>query len=164
MRRYTNSETDEYGFFTFKFNAEEGCKFVGKSRWLTIHFELMDTIMEKQPDVYASGEARIISSDEKRIIVSDIDDTVLVSHSTQILKKLRLMLLKNALTRLPFDGVSEFYRDLEKGKTGKEHHPFFFVSSSEWNLYDLLEDFFNHNQIPKGVFMLRKLNHTIYKF
>jgi phosphatidate phosphatase APP1 len=74
------------------------------------------------------------------------------------------MLLKNALTRLPFPGVAEFYKALAEGKTSREKHPFFYVSSSEWNLYDLLDDFFSFNQIPKGVLLLRKLNHSIYKF
>jgi phosphatidate phosphatase APP1 len=110
------------------------------------------------------GEVRIVSTNEKRVIVSDIDDTVLVSHSTNTFRKLRLMLFKNALTRVPFKGVANFYCALERGAKKDAFNPIFYVSSSEWNLYDLLENFFDHNRIPKGVFMLRKLEHSIYKF
>jgi len=74
------------------------------------------------------------------------------------------MLFRNALTRMPFKGVASFYRALEKGETKKAFYPFFYVSSSEWNLYDLLADFFDHNNIPRGVFMLRRLESSIYKF
>jgi phosphatidate phosphatase APP1 len=65
---------------------------------------------------------------------------------------------------MPFTGVASFYNALEKGPRRDNFFPFFYVSSSEWNLYDLLEDFFAHNGLPRGVFMLRKLEHSIYKF
>src|SRR5690606_19793084 len=116
------------------------------------------------PQIHATGEVRIVSHQQKLIVVSDIDDTVMISHSTQTLRKLRLMLLKNALTRSPFVEVSKFYRALAEETNTSASNPFFYVSSSEWNLYDLLEDFFHFNHIPKGVFLLRKLKSSIYKF
>jgi len=36
-------------------------------------------------------------------------------------------------------------------------NPFFYVSSSEWNLYDYLDEFFNHNGLPKGAFLLNQI-------
>ena len=156
------TETDEQGFFSFHFENRND-DWLTKT-WHTVHFELLDTVIENQPDVHATGEIMIVHPQQHRIIVSDIDDTVLISHSTQTLRKLRLMLLKNALTRLPFPGVAQFYRSLARGKERQKKHRFFFVSSSEWNLYDLLDDFFSFNQIPKGVLLLRKLEHSIYKF
>lgn len=158
------AETDDWGFFSFYFNISHFPDEIFKRHWHPVNFILLDDIVEGQPAVTAVGEVRIVSPRENRIIVSDIDDTVLISHSTTILPKLRLMLLRNALTRAPFKGVSTFYSALEKGPRSTSFIPFFYVSSSEWNLYDLLEDFFNHNSIPKGVFMLRKLEHNILKF
>jgi phosphatidate phosphatase APP1 len=158
------AETDEWGFFSFHFHFENKQEDLRTKEWHSVHFELLDEIIENQPPIHATGEVRIVSHRQKHIIVSDIDDTILISHSTQILKKLRLMLLKNALTRSPFEGVSKFYTALARGKQNRENNPFFFVSSSEWNLYDLLDDFFHFNHIPKGVFMLRKLKTSIYKF
>lgn len=155
-------ETDELGFFSFHFENRDK-NWITKT-WYTVHFELLDTVVKNQADVHATGEIMIVHPQQHRIIVSDIDDTVLISHSTQTLRKLRLMLMKNALTRLPFPGVAQFYRSLARKNDQQTNHPFFFVSSSEWNLYDLLEDFFSFNQIPKGVILLRKLEHSIYKF
>ena len=156
--------TDESGFFDFHFNIENLPDEILKKHWHSVNLLLLDELIEDQPVISATGEVRIISSTEGRIIVSDIDDTVLISHSTQTFRKLRLMLLKNALTRLPFRGVSSFYQALERGSDRIALYPFFYVSSSEWNLYDLLENFFDHNGLPKGVFMLRRLEHSILKF
>jgi len=58
---------------------------------------------------------------------------------------------KNAKTRLPFDGVAEFYQKLKANS-----NPFFYVSSSEWNLYEFLQDFFHVQNIPKGPFLLQE--------
>nr|WP_262919038.1 App1 family protein [Tunicatimonas sp. TK19036] len=65
------------------------------------------------------------------------------------------MLFKNAKTRLPFDGASAFYQALYQGPNLEKNHPFFYVSSSEWNLYDLLVDFCEHHDFPKGPFLLK---------
>jgi phosphatidate phosphatase APP1 len=157
-------ETDELGFFSFYFNVQDISPAILKRDWHPVEFVLLDEIVENQPLVTAKGEVRIVSPNEKRVIVSDIDDTVLVSHSTTTFQKLRLMLFKNAVMRVPFKGVASFYCALESGLRKDAFHPFFYVSSSEWNLYDLLEDFFDHNKIPRGVFMLRKLEHSIFKF
>lgn len=157
-------ETDEFGFFSFHFNINNKLKQINYAKWYSVRFELMDKLIEDQKAVVTKGEVRIISQSQQRIIISDIDDTVLVSHSTQIMKKIRLMLLKNALTRNPFPGVTYFYKALSKGKDNTSDFPFFYVSSSEWNLYDLLEHFFFINDLPKGIFLLRKLEYSIYKF
>lgn len=158
------TETDESGFFSFEFNVESISDTLLSDHWHVVNLTLLDQIVEDQPEVIASGDVRIVSVEEKRVVVSDIDDTVLVSHSTQLFRKLRLMLFRNALTRTPFEGVAYFYRALEKGSDKGSYYPFFYVSSSEWNLYDLLENFFDHNNIPKGLFMLREMEHSIYKF
>lgn len=157
-------ETDALGFFSFHFNINNKLKQIKYNNWHTVDFELMDNVIEDQKAIVAKGEVMIISPKSQRIIISDIDDTVLVSHSTQTMKKLRLMLFKNALTRHAFSGITEFYKALSKGKDNTSNIPFFYVSSSEWNLYDLLVDFFYTNDLPKGIFLLKKLEYSIYKF
>lgn len=157
-------ETDDLGYFDFHFRFKGREEALTAKEWHSVHFELLDEIIEDQPLIYATGEIRIVPHGHKRIIVSDIDDTVMVSHATQTLRKLRLMLFRNALTRSHFSHVDVFYRALRQGKEKQDSNPFFYVSSSEWNLYDLLEDFFTINKIPKGVFLLRTLTYPIYQF
>jgi len=88
-------------------------------------------------------------------VVSDMDDTVLQSEVTSFLRAARMVLLENALTRLPFPGVAAFYRALERGTTGAESNPIFYVSSSPWNLYDVIDGFLEAQKIPVGPLLLR---------
>lgn len=88
-------------------------------------------------------------------VVSDMDDTVLQSDVTSFLRAARMVLLENALTRLPFPGVAAFYRALERGATGAEANPIFYVSSSPWNLYDVIDGFLDAQRIPAGPLLLR---------
>jgi len=88
-------------------------------------------------------------------VVSDMDDTVLQSEVTSFLRAARIVLLENALTRLPFPGVAAFYRALERGATGAESNPIFYVSSSPWNLYDVIDGFLEAQRIPTGPLLLR---------
>jgi phosphatidate phosphatase APP1 len=90
-------------------------------------------------------------------VISDIDDTVLVTGATSILQTARLTFLGNAYTRLPFAGVAAFYRALQSGPVTTLFNPIYYVSSSPWNLYDLLIDFFRIQGVPKGPILLRDL-------
>jgi len=86
-------------------------------------------------------------------VISDMDDTVLQSRVTHFLSAARMMLLENARTRLPFPGVAAFYRALhDSSGTG---NPVFYVSSSPWNLYDVIADFLDAQDIPPGPLLLR---------
>jgi phosphatidate phosphatase APP1 len=87
-------------------------------------------------------------------IISDIDDTVLISHATRIGKKIWLSISKNAYTRRPFPNVSVFYKALSEN----DQNPFFYVSSSDWNLFDLIRDFLNYRDIPAGPLLLKDLH------
>jgi phosphatidate phosphatase APP1 len=66
-----------------------------------------------------------------------------------------VLFTRNAWTRKPFEGVVKHYQLLAKGNTTPEApNPFFFVSSSEWNLYDFLLEFSTRNGVPRGIFLL----------
>ncbi|GAC1423366.1 MAG: App1 family protein [Flavisolibacter sp.] len=90
--------------------------------------------------------------------ISDIDDTFLVSYSSKLRKRLYVLLTQNARSRKPFDGVVRHYQLLAgANSTGSTTNPFFYVSSSEWNLYDYIREFTIVNHIPEGVFLLNQL-------
>ncbi|HEX5724679.1 MAG TPA: phosphatase domain-containing protein [Longimicrobiaceae bacterium] len=88
-------------------------------------------------------------------VISDLDDTVIRTDVTSTLRMMRTVFLGNARTRSPFPGVAAFYRALEKGAGETPFNPVFYVSSSPWNLYDLLTEFLTVQQIPLGPLMLR---------
>lgn len=156
-------ETNELGIFHCSFQFKE--RISANNHFEEAHFELLDEVVENQGDISATGLVLMVSGKLPFGVVSDIDDTVMVSHSTKTLKKLKLMLFKNARTRVPFEGVGAFYRALRKGAEGQKHpNPVFYVSSSEWNLYDLLVDFFEFRKIPAGPLLLQELEHSIFQF
>jgi phosphatidate phosphatase APP1 len=83
-------------------------------------------------------------------IVSDIDDTVIRTEATSLIRMMRTVLLDNAHVRLPFEGVAAFYKALHRGL-----NPIFYVSSGPWNLYDLLAHVFEIRGIPAGPIFLQ---------
>lgn len=90
--------------------------------------------------------------------ISDIDDTFLISHSESIFKRLRLLLTRNAYSRKPFDGVVKHYQALQLAQTtANKPNPFFYVSSSEWNLYDFIKKFIDKNELPDGICLLNQI-------
>jgi phosphatidate phosphatase APP1 len=122
--------------------------------WVPVTLELVAPAL---PGVKVESEAQVLLAPPgaRFITISDMDDTVLQSHVTSLVQAFRTVLLGNARTRLPFPGVAAFYRALHAGKSGVEQNPIFYVSSSPWNLYDLLVDFLEHQGIPAGPLTLR---------
>ena len=88
-------------------------------------------------------------------VISDLDDTVFETSATNLLKMLARTLFSNAHSRQPFAGVAAFYRQLMYGRTGRPDNPFFYVSSSPWNLYDVLDEFMALHDMPPGPLLLR---------
>jgi phosphatidate phosphatase APP1 len=88
-------------------------------------------------------------------VVSDLDDTVVRTEATNLLRMARMVLFSNAHTRLPFEGVAAFYRALRRGADGDGDNPVFYVSTGPWNLYDLLENFLEIQELPKGPIFLK---------
>ncbi|HWN18472.1 MAG TPA: phosphatase domain-containing protein [Gemmatimonadales bacterium] len=123
------------------------------SGWGSIPLELHDPA----GGVSSAGRALYLTPPASAAfgIISDMDDTVLQSHVTDFIRAARMVLLENARTRLPFPGVAAFYRALQEGGTGGAGNPIFYVSSSPWNLYDVVEEFLEAQQIPAGPLLLR---------
>jgi phosphatidate phosphatase APP1 len=121
-------------------------------RWQTVNFELLGPESPKQAErVRAEGRAFIPSPDADYAVISDIDDTVIEMNVGDLLRVARTVFLGNARTRLAFPGVAALLRAFHAGP-GESHkqNPLFFVSSSPWNLYDLLVDFFHLQDISNG--------------
>ena len=83
-------------------------------------------------------------------VISDVDDTLLVTNVHNLFGLARSLISGRASQRSPFPGVPALYRGLQAGV-----NPLFFVSSSPWNLYDLLEETFDYHGLPEHVTFLR---------
>jgi phosphatidate phosphatase APP1 len=145
-------KTDAEGYFEVEFRSEEGFDFARHGQKVDLNF-----LEPKNPDDQTKAEAKFFvpGKDPEFGVISDIDDTVMVSKATHFWEKLKLHLLQDATDRSPFPGIAAFLSSLQKGSDGKGHNPLFFVSASEWNLYDLLVNFMEFHDIPKGPLLLQ---------
>lgn len=145
-------QTDEEGYFDADIEPDEPLE----PGWHDVELELVESIAGSE-GVRATGQVLVPPDDADFGVISDVDDTVVYTGVTSRLKMIRIILFKNAHTRLPFPGVAAFYRALKLGPTGRGTNPIFYVSRSPWNLYDLFELFFRAHDIPRGPLFLRDL-------
>ncbi|HMB91397.1 MAG TPA: phosphatase domain-containing protein [Rhodothermales bacterium] len=148
--------TDPEGYFEVTLHPTEALP--TDKLWHEVELELVEEAkLEGQP-VGTTGEVMVPDPSQAAFgVISDVDDTILKTGATNLLRMARITFLNNARTRLPFKGVAALYQALQGGSSGEGQHPLFFVSSSPWNLYDLLVDFCEVHDIPRGPFMLRDL-------
>ena len=145
-----HAKTDEDGFFKFDWIDTPPLPF----GWHEVDVQAL--IADR---VAASSRGSVYVPHETQYgFVSDIDDTFLISHSATLRKRLYVLFTKNARSRKPFDGSVKHYQLLALGNTTPAApNPFFYVSSSEWNLYDYILEFTRINGMPGGVFLLNRL-------
>ena len=119
----------------------------------------LPTFLKMPPEAIATDANVLVPPDSAEFgVISDLDDTVFETSATNIFKMLGRVLFGNAQSKQPFEGVAEFYRRLQRGRNGQPDNPFFFVSSSPWNLYDMLAEFLKLHDIPTGPLLLRDLS------
>jgi phosphatidate phosphatase APP1 len=122
--------------------------------WQEARFELLEPAPREGAGV-TYGKVLVPPASCRLGVISDIDDTVMQTDARRWLKVIFTVLVGNAVTRVPFKGVAAFYQALQQGARGDEHNPLFYVSSSPWNLFDLLQQFLELEKIPLGPLMLR---------
>jgi phosphatidate phosphatase APP1 len=142
--------TDKDGFFKFEWKDRPPLP----KGW---HQVPVQALVNGQVIAAATGSV-FIPYDTQYGFISDIDDTFLISHSANLRKRLFVLFTQNARSRQPFEGSVRHYQLLSLSNTTPEApNPFFFVSSSEWNLYDYILEFTIVNEIPRGIFLLNQL-------
>ncbi len=144
------AETDEEGYFRMWL---EGVSEYTTPGWLGVDLRLREPLDDHGMDASTRAHVLVPANEAQFGVISDIDDTVMQSHATELLRMAKLTFLGNAYTRLPFPGVAAFYRALVG--SGPVENPIAYVSSSPWNLYDLIVDFFELQEIPPGPMFLR---------
>lgn len=142
-------ESDEEGYFEARFPTPEG-----SGLWRPVEATLASVPAPFEPGAVSTGEYQVPSPRAGFGVISDLDDTVLQTEATNLLRIARRTLLDNAHTRRAFPGVGAFYRGLRAAEGGYPR-PFFYVSSSPWNLYDLLAEFLDLNDVPRGTLLLK---------
>lgn len=98
-------------------------------------------------------KAKLIQIDSQYIVVSDIDDTIIKTQVSSVLK-LKLLfntIFRNQYQRTAIEGMAEVYQHLQS----EYNSNFFYISKSPHNLYTYIVDFLEHNDYPLGSIILR---------
>ena len=137
---FIETQSDDEGYFQVRLQSDV---IDPAQLWHDVTLEL--------PNRNVSATGRVIVPGRPDYgVISDIDDTIVQTGATSLLKMVRSILMQNAAMRPPFEGVADLYAALHR-----ERNPIFYVSSSPWNLYDLLHDFMDLNRIPHGPMFLQ---------
>lgn len=140
---------DDEGYFEVLFHLDQPLQ--RETMWYNIELELLSPLSDQQKTPpKATGEVFVPPPTALFAVISDIDDTVIQTDISNLVKMARNIFLGNATTRLPFPGVAAFYRALLNGGPTNANNPLFYISSSPWNLYDLLSEFFRLQNISLG--------------
>lgn len=158
----TEVTTDAEGYFNLELTLSEPLA-ESDSPFQEIDLELLEPLNEDGERARAVGRVLVPPLSAAFGIISDLDDTVITTNVTNRLKMFLTVALLNEYTRMPFKGVAAFYRALQKGASGADNNPIFYVSSSPWNLYPFLTEFLKLHNIPLGTLFLKDFgNHTIF--
>ena len=144
--------TDSEGYYTLEVSPVRPLE---SRPWHEVELELVEPRSKDGQPIVSTAQVLIPSASASIGIISDIDDTIISTNVPDKLKMILTVTLLNEHTRKPLEGVAAFYRALQKGKSGSEQNPIFYVSSSPWNLYTLMLEFLKVQQIPIGPLFLR---------
>ena len=119
--------------------------------WHTVHLTAAD---KDGRTVVAHGRVVVPDPASRVAVISDIDDTILRTGMTEGIKAVQRTLLRDAHGRRPISGMPSLYRGLARGTGGRPESTFFYVSSTPWNLYDMLVQFLQLRGFPRGPLFL----------
>ncbi|HWH18201.1 MAG TPA: phosphatase domain-containing protein [Allosphingosinicella sp.] len=147
--REVEAITDEEGYFSFELPVD--LPLPGKTEWEQAILSTPETVAQKEAvdvPVLAPG------TDNHWGIISDIDDTVVETGATNFVKNWRRVLAERPQDRLAVPGASTLYKMIAEDHVSPVR-PFFYVSSSPWNLYGFITEFMELNSIPHGPMFLK---------
>ena len=161
--RQHHGVTDQEGFVRFDIALDPPKPLPERTAWETVRLHWTNRAGPQAAAalVLAPGHA------ERLAVVSDIDDTVIETGITGGFASIRAnwdrVFAEMPAERAMVSGADGFYGALGGGMVaapvGAEkpamQRPFFYVSSSPWNLYDYLVAFMRSRDLPRGPLLLR---------
>ena len=147
--RQWDATTDAEGYFVIDCEPAEPLA----PGWHEVELELVDSVGTPERRVERE-QVLVPRMDAELGVISDVDDTVIRSHSTDLLQTIVTVFGGGAHDRVVVPGMPALYRALARGAGGRAENPVFYVSRSTWNLYDLFEEFLDLQGLPRGPLFL----------
>lgn len=154
VQTYTET-TDEEGFVHFDVEAGAGTRSQEDPSWelARLRWENRDGPRSADAFILAPGDTHNLA------VISDIDDTIIETGAGDLLRNWRRVLAQMPGDREAVPGAARFYRRLSGEEVGSAlpatRRPFFYISSSPWNLFDYLVAFQKLHKLPQGPILLR---------
>jgi phosphatidate phosphatase APP1 len=157
-----HTTTDAEGYYLFQLQLEDLRDHTDEEGWLPFSLSFTDKNLEKHridTDNNFSGQVMIPPSHAEYGVITDIDDTILQTGVTSLLKWRLVVnsLFRNIDRRRPVDGAAELLNNFHLDEKERPVNPIFYVSNSPWNLYIYLKGFLELNDFPKGPILLRDI-------
>lgn len=142
-------QTDHDGYFHVRLRLNR--RLATDQRWHSVDLELVEPAeLAGDQGAKARGHVFVPPPTAQRVIISDIDDTVICSGGVNQAKLVWRFFMQGLQSRVVFPGVASLYRALHHGPSGDQLNPMLYVSRSPWSIYEILEDVFRFHHIPVG--------------
>ncbi|HWV13158.1 MAG TPA: phosphatase domain-containing protein, partial [Sphingobium sp.] len=129
------TRTDEEGYFSFTLPLDEILP--DTTQWETA---VLSTPEREAQQPRMSVPILAPAADNHWGVISDIDDTVVETGATNFVKNWRRVLVDRPQDRLAVPGAAKLYQMIAHDHRTPAR-PFFYVSSSPWNLYGFITEF-----------------------
>lgn len=152
--------SDAEGFVHFDVEVGAGTVSQHDPSWelARLHWENRNGPQSADAFILAPGDEQTLA------VISDIDDTIVETGAGDLLRNWRRTLAQMPGDREAVPGAADFFARLGGGGTGASmpatRRPFFYVSSSPWNLFDYLTAFQKVHNLPQGPIFLRDWDFT----
>ena len=147
--------TDADGYVHFDVEVGAGTASPDDPTWevARLHWDNRDGRQSVDAFILAPGDSH------KLAVVSDIDDTIIETGANDLMRNWRRVLAQMPGDREAVPGAASFYNRLRGSGVGTNlpatRRPFFYISSSPWNLFDYLVAFQKLHKLPQGPILLR---------
>lgn len=155
-----STSSDGEGYFRVDFEPDREPR--PGPRWTVAHARALDDEAGAGP--WCPIEVLVIGPGVDRIIISDVDDTILLNGVGAAVRTVLTTISGSELTREAVPGAADVYQHLCYPSDTGMTRPIFYVSSSPWNLHDFLVAFLDINQFPSGPLLLRDIGLNRHSF
>ena len=147
--RTASCTTDHEGYFSFDLDLSSPLP--EQTKWENV---LLSTPGRQAQQAAIKVPILAPGKDGNWGVISDIDDTVVETGATDFLKNWRRVVLDRPEDRLAVPGAASLYKMIARDHLAPAR-PFFYVSSSPWNLYGFIAEFMELHDIPHGPMFLK---------
>lgn len=144
-----SGRTDDEGYFSLQLTLRVGAPVRAPYLPIAVHTDGDDGPVQVL--------ATVPGSRARRLIVSDVDDTVLVAHATSRVRHAYHVLLTHEGEREAVPRAAELYRALVRGggSARAQHNPVAYVSSSPTNVAGVVATSLATHGFPEGPLLLK---------